>query len=222
VTPEDQDAPDGRGPNEPAPESDDLEAALADTDPAFVTAQKKPLNKSAVMLLAVLVFGGAGTYMMYLRSGPQAARAAAPNPADTEVGSFLSDGAKNVKRMQSLLKGTQKLVDQFNHSTDVPQVPLKDLKSNPFRFAPPKPAVVQDTEEQIKQRREAERVATIKAVQSLQLQSILCSKSVQQCMINNALYAEGAEVEGFNIEKVNANSVIVRRGVFRFELGMQR
>jgi hypothetical protein len=41
-------------------------------------------------------------------------------------------------------------------------------------------------------------------------------------MINNALYTEGQTVEGFLVEKIAPNTVIVRNGQYRFELRMQR
>lgn len=224
VTPEEQDQPDGPGPNEPGQEAEDLGEGAEDSDLAFVTEQKKPLNKGAVMMLAILVFGGAGTYMMYLRSGPKSASAAV-NPAaaaDAEVVRFLSEGGRNVSLMKQMLLGTERVVEQFNHYTEVSQVPLKDLKLNPFRFAPVKPVVAVDLEALAKAKREADRLAAIKAVQGLQLQSILRSHTAQQCMINNSLYSQGSQVEGFIIEKVNTDSVIVRNGLFRFELRMQK
>ena len=41
-------------------------------------------------------------------------------------------------------------------------------------------------------------------------------------MINNALYTEGQQVEGFTIEQIGTKAVIVRSGVYRFELTMQK
>jgi hypothetical protein len=44
----------------------------------------------------------------------------------------------------------------------------------------------------------------------------------KSCMVNNTLYTEGQQVDGFTIEKIAPDSVIVRNGSYRFELRMQR
>ena len=41
-------------------------------------------------------------------------------------------------------------------------------------------------------------------------------------MINNALYTEGQQIDAFTIEKISANGVIVRSGIYRFNVPMQR
>ena len=62
----------------------------------------------------------------------------------------------------------------------------------------------------------------LKAVQSLRLQSIMYSETRKACMINDTMYREGDLAETFTIEKVTQTSVIVKNGVYRFELRMQR
>src|SRR5437660_1597989 len=75
--------------------------------------------------------------------------------------------------------------------------------------------------EEAKRRKEEERQAVVKAVQGLQLQSIMHSTARQACMINNTLYREGQQIDGFTIEKITTSSVIVKNGTYRFELKMQ-
>ena len=41
-------------------------------------------------------------------------------------------------------------------------------------------------------------------------------------MINNAMYQEGQDVEGFTIEQIAPQAVVVRNGLYRFELRMQK
>ena len=62
----------------------------------------------------------------------------------------------------------------------------------------------------------------LKAVQELQLQSVMHSDAMQACMIDNTLYREGQQVGGFTVEKINPNAVIVKNGAYRFELRMQQ
>ena len=41
-------------------------------------------------------------------------------------------------------------------------------------------------------------------------------------MINNTMFVEGQQIDGFTIEKINPSSVIVKNGSYRFELQMQK
>jgi hypothetical protein len=61
----------------------------------------------------------------------------------------------------------------------------------------------------------------LKAVQELQLQSIMFSDNRKACMINNSLYREGQQVGDFSIEKISPQSVVVEMNKLRFELKMQ-
>ena len=70
-------------------------------------------------------------------------------------------------------------------------------------------------------KQEEERQAALKSVQALQVQSILHRGTTGTCLINNQAYQEGQVVNGFTVDKITANSVIVRTGSFRFELKMQ-
>lgn len=52
----------------------------------------------------------------------------------------------------------------------------------------------------------------------LNLQSVLHSKVAPACLINNMLLRENQQVNGFTIDRINPNSVVVHRGVYRFEV----
>jgi len=122
--------------------------------------------------------------------------------------------------MEEMLHNTQKIVQQFLEYPSVPQVPLSSLNTNPFRFAKAEPDG-KSAEDAAKKKKEEERAAALHASQSLVLQSIIHSGARKACMINNALYNEGQQVDQFMIEKINPNSIIVRSGAYRFELKMQ-
>ena len=62
----------------------------------------------------------------------------------------------------------------------------------------------------------------LKAVQGLQLQTVMSGEVRKACMINNTLYQEGQQVEGFTIEKISPGGVVVKNGPYRFELKMQK
>jgi hypothetical protein len=120
--------------------------------------------------------------------------------------------------MEQMLKDTEKYVQQFLNPM-VKQVPLGQLHMNPFRQ---KPSDGKTDDSANSRKREEERLAMLKAVQALQLQSVMYGDTRKACMINNSLYREGQQVDSFMIEKITANSVIVKNGAYRFELKMQR
>jgi hypothetical protein len=207
--------------------AEDVVEALADGgESSFVVEEKKPLNRSTVVTFVVLVLGAAGVWFMYKRAGPQAA-SASTNAKETAaakqtINNFLSGGDASIKLMESMLKNTQRVVQQFVKYPSMTQVPLSDLQTNPFRVRPLTPTAVEDGGAQDRRRREEERQAAMKSVQTLQLQSIMYSDARKGCMINGRLFVEGQQVDGFDVEKINQASVVVKSGPYRFELRMQR
>jgi len=192
-------------------------------DVAFVTEEgKKPLNRTTVVLFGLIVLGGAALYYMHLRTGPAAASAASNETANATIDQFLNGGESSVLQMQRMLRDTEKVIQQFLKYPTVPQIPLKDLQQNPFRQTAAKTGNENVSESEAKRRKEEERQQIVKAVQGLQLQSIMHSTGHNACMINNTLYQEGQQIDGFTIEKISANSVVVKNGTYRFELKMQR
>jgi hypothetical protein len=205
--------------------STDLSEVTGQGDYSFVsTEEKKPVNRTMLVLLAVVALGGGGLYWMHARSGPSSAaagNAAEAAAADKAISQFLDSGANNIQRMQRMLMDTEQIVEQFLNNPNVQQVPLSELQANPFRYAQSAPNS-RVADEVAAKKREEERLAALKAFQGLQLQSILYGESRRACMINNTLVREGQQVEGFAVEKISPNSVVVRSGEYRFELTMER
>lgn len=190
----------------------------------FVTSEeKKPAANPILYLVLVVALAGGGMYFMYKKQGPSKAAAATPEAAKAEqtINTFLTSGPEGIKAMQEMLKDTEKLVQQFLEYPSVTQVPLSDLRTNPFLFfhAPQGGAVDEDDQ---KRAREKEKLAAIKASEELKLQSIVHSGSRKACMINNTLYEEGQQVEKFVVEKIEPKRVVVKTGTFRFELKISR
>ena len=208
--------------------ADDLTDALATPDggEVIVGEERKPLNRSTIVTFVVLVIGAGGVWFMYQRTGPNKAAAADKEAvaAKTTINNFLAGGSENIQLMESMLRNTQKVVQQFLNYPSMTQVPLSDLRTNPFRVraevTPGDTAAL--SEAALKKKREEERLAALKAVQNLQLQSIMYGDARRACMVNGAMYTEGQTVDGFAIEKINQASVVVKNGAYRFELRMQR
>ncbi len=115
-----------------------------------------------------------------------------------------------------MLRDTEKAVQQMQSQPSKTQVPLEDLKTNPFRQVTTK--VSEHTEEDgIKKKREE----TLKAAQALKVQSILVGRT-NAAMISGKMYSEGQAIDRFTIEKIAPGSVIIKCEKMRFELKMQK
>jgi hypothetical protein len=188
----------------------------------FVSTEKKPLNRSMLMLFAIIAIGGGGMYFMRQRTGPASAIAAdsATVTAEAAISDFMKGGRTNVTLLHKLLDTTAKVIEQFKDYTNVAQIPLADLKANPFHFGPIKKEVPEDLEAIAKKKREELRLVITKAAEKLQVQSIVIRGPKKACLINNTLYELGEAVDGFIVEKIEPKSVVVRKEDFRFELKM--
>ncbi|MDB5291960.1 MAG: hypothetical protein JWL69_3201 [Phycisphaerales bacterium] len=201
------------------------EEGLDETDLSYVSGGKKQMSRSTLGGLGLLLACAGGMYFLYLKHGPQSASAATPESAqaDSAITEFLTGDTGSVNLMKQTLHDTEKVVQEFRTHTGKPQIPVEDLKTNPFRLCveQPKADTGDQSEAMSKRKYEEERQAALHTAQTLQLQSILHGTR-KACMINNVLYQEGQEVEGFTIEKISPSTVLVRKGVFRFELRMTK
>lgn len=206
---------------------ENLKDALSDNgDAEFVIESDGPKKQNPLVVggLVLAVLGGG--YLWYARQGPASADAATvdSDAASQTVSKFLDGGTANVQMMEKMLRDTEKVVQQFLNYPSMKQVPLGELQTNPFRFRAPQIAGEKASESEVaaKKRREEERQAVIKAVGSLNLQSVIHSGTRKACMINNTMYTEGQQLDEFVVDKINPGSVIVKNGVYRFELRMQK
>lgn len=190
----------------------------------FVTSvPAKQVSHGAIVMGLVLLACGAGTYFMYMRSGP---RSAASEPeaaaAANTINQFLSSGSDNVREMKDLLASTERVVQKFLAYPGRAQIPVDKLQTNPFQLLLPKPpeqAAKQEDEDAAKRLEKARKVMLAEA-QKLQLQSIIHGRR-KGALINNSLYTEGQEVDGFKVDAINPRSVIVSHDEMKFELTMQ-
>lgn len=203
---------------------DDLNGMLNAQDGSFVTDEKKPLSKGTVIMAGILLACGVGTYVMYSRS---AAVDGAPTPeaaaAHNTINTFLQNDAGNVTQMKDMLKDTEKVVQQFLTSPGKKQVPVEDLQTNPFRVAKAEAEEqeVKVDENASKRQQEERRLAVLKAARALNLQFVMSGKK-KSCMINNAVYREGQNVDGFRVETISTDAVVIRKDDARFELRMKK
>jgi hypothetical protein len=204
------------------PQDAELSAALAAGDGEFVTAEApKPAANQTLIIAMVLSLIGGGVYLLYKRQPAAAAASVETAQAQATINNFLTSGPSGIKAMEEMLHNTEKIVQQFLEYPSVPQIPLSALHTNPFRFAKAEPTAKSD-EDAAKKKHEQEREVALKGSQALNLQSIIHSGARKACMINNTLVLEGQQIDQFVVEKISPGSVIVKSGVYRFELRMQK
>lgn len=201
------------------PEGDDLNDALAPAEESFVLSDAKP-NSPLSYIFFALVLAGLGTgYFMFAHSGPKSAMASeAAVQADKRITQFLSGGVQNIAAMDQMLHNTEKEVKKMQAYPSAKQVPLRELKTNPFAYLPIEEKSIGESERQ----RAEEQQAIVKQAKSLKLQSIMYAGNRSQCMIDNTLYAQGQKIGSLVIEKINASSIVVGDGAVQFELKIQK
>src|SRR5262249_55226922 len=132
-------------------------------------------------------------------------------------------GQKNIKAMQDMLKDTEKFVHQFTQPPTTAQSKLEELKTNPFRFAPPKS---EDPDADIRRAADREKAEALKAGQKLRRQSVIHSDSLRAAMIDNKMYSEGQEIDGLIVEKIAPFRVVIAapkaHGTYHFELKINK
>jgi len=133
----------------------------------------------------------------------------------------FTDNPNQVKNMKDMLNNTQKVVDEFNKDRNIGQDDKK-LEYNPFTYHSPNetPGETADAkaERERKKRMEGRKAAFAADIQNIRVQYIMISNFAKTAMINNKLVQEGQEIDGFTIEKLSPNTVIVQRDGLRAEI----
>ncbi len=199
--------------------SEALESADRPTSAQDVTAYeprcrepRSARTRGTALLFGLIMTGLAGTYFTYFKAGPRSAGAAVtekPDSTESAITTFLTAGPATIKQMDRLARQTEKLAQQLNADPAAAQVPVDDLRTNPFRQSPSAGEF------------ESPRHSALRAAQAMYLQSILVTSKNRSCMIDNAMYLEGQAIGQFTVEQIKTETVILRTGVYRFELKQQ-
>ena len=191
-------------------------------DPNFIGDGPKHRNNGFLVLMALVVLGGGGVYLMKMRTSPQSAQASAEvKKANETIDKFLNESGKNMTAMKEMLKKTEKDVEAFLNYANIPQVSLDKLKNNPFQSEAPTEDDPNATEKEREKARAEARRKVLEDANKLKLQSVLANVRVPTCMINGKTYTIGNEIEhGFTIEAMEPNSVTIKRGDFKLALTM--
>jgi len=191
-----------------------------EADMIFAPEASKPGRNAGMLMVAFVLIGVGVIYFMRARTGPTQAVSAEVSRADTSIKDFIRDG-NQIKKMKDMLDSTEKVVQQFNVDRTSTENDKK-LEWNPFQYHSPNEKPGEDPNDKRarddKKRMEARKAAFAADIQGLKVQYIMVSTFAKTAMINNKLVQEGQEVEGFLIEKLSPNTVIVQRDGMRAEI----
>jgi hypothetical protein len=197
------------------------------------TAEQSAVSR-IIFWAALLAVGAGAIYVLYFHGVSQASGALRseelPTPGFADpfrLSEFLIGGPDQAPGLRGEMSQCGQTLRALLTSESPIQFPLASLKCNPFRqpdLAATSASGIQrpTTNPDAQGHTEAERTTMLRAVEAMQLQSIVCTDTRRSCMINNVLYDEGGILNGFTIEQINAQSVVVRNGLYRFELTMNR
>jgi hypothetical protein len=185
-----------------------------EADMIFAPEAAKPGRNAGMLMIAFVMIGVGVIYFMRARGGPAKAQASAEvTKADSLIKSF--DGTQ-VKKMQDLLRSTEKVVDIMNQDRSK-SMPDTKVEVNPFKYVSPnQPTNTGDPNAKDKARERA-KVKFIEGLGNLKVQYLMVSAFAKTAMINNRLVQEGQEVEGFTIDKITPSLVNVSKTIDGYE-----
>jgi hypothetical protein len=219
------------GDNDAATESDDGLASVlgagggASAEGEFIVDGAGGASKrGGVVILLLIAVAAGGAYLMYAKGGPRVARAATPEAAaaQAEISAFLAGGSKDIAGMQDLLRDTEKVVRQFLDYPAVRQVPLSQLRTDPFRLTTAAASAATSAEASLAEARRAHeqaRAAALARAQKLKLQSVMMGRGKPVAMIDGRAVSVGDTLDnGILVEQIRPGAVVIRDGNFRFQL----
>ncbi|MBL7134336.1 MAG: hypothetical protein ISS78_09595 [Phycisphaerae bacterium] len=164
-------------------------------------------TRANLALIALSLASLGCIYFLSPRDGPQTAS------GDQKLAELRVDNAlSNLARPNAANRKALEVVDTFYYQAKHRQIPLKDLKSNPFIFkAPerPKPTTQPVPKESPAAPKKTEKAPAeeMEEVRKLVLQSVLTGSREPVAMISNNLLTEGQKICGWTLTRIKPRSV---------------
>lgn len=172
---------------------------------------KLKISRANMLLIGLFALGIGCVYFLSLRNGPTEANA--QNQAmEMQVDQFIADARAGQDPIDA--EGRQ-IIETFYRDLTRRQVPLDDLRANPFVFERPtgpegevietEASITQAELEHRRRMREVER-----EFQQLTLQSIMFSSRGGTAIVDNDLLRPGQQFGSFTVEEITPNTVLLR------------
>lgn len=206
----------------------------------FVIGSSKPasklLSQGTLLIVAVAAIAGGTLYAMRVTSGDISADTvdavveARIEQALTKLSkpeAMADDDPLREQNIQTLFQDTETIVDMFATDPTNRQVPLEQVKKDPFEIAirKPSPEVDNSANDRIAARKAAEErellVRKIKReADELELQTIMRSR-VPVAVISGEVVRAGQSVNGFTVKSIDELSVNLESQGLRFKLTLE-
>lgn len=216
----------------PGDEANGSVESLAAQTPAKhrMSPYKAQMLRANIVMGVLLAAGAVTVYALRWHKGPQAA-SAQQQQVDSQVECailrYATDGGTGSAPATG--KGTKDVIQSFYDQVAEKQVPLKDLRKNPFRFVkpiqvaaasrpsdaglqaaiPPKPLV------------DESEVAAQAALRKLHLQSVMMGGNGGTAIISNNLLTIGQKIECFTVVSITQEAVVLKCQDKEYVLKMQ-
>ena len=191
----------------------DIESGFENQGDILVPSNSGNSVKNTTIVLMVLFTVGAGClWFMIKKTSPDSADAA----VETEEVQIDTAIAKitNIKKQMDQDMG--QIVEKFNQINQVEQVAVSELTKNPFRqnISINVSDNNDNTAEMNRNRLEKIRAQVNDEAKKLRLQSLMSQGPQPCCMLNDKLYYIGDTVKGFEVVKINEQSLdLISNGV---------
>ncbi len=195
------------------------------------SAGRPKLNRSTLILVGVFLAGAGAVAFLAMRGGPKEATAS-DKDLELKVEQFIArDTAKKVagttKTKADDLADTRKVVDEFYNFASRRQVPLDNLKSNPFVFGDgEEESTPAEDNTRAAKRAAAEAAAKRKKalaaeLAKLTLQSVMGGRRGNTAIINNNFVAINDSLGSFVVKSISGRSVELAAGETTFTLSLK-
>jgi hypothetical protein len=172
-----------------------------------VTAQRKNVRRSTIMVVIIFGIGLVGLWLMIKRSQPQAASA---SPAESEETQIEMAIARLTGTSTEMFGRMDQIVQKFYEFSGVLQVDVDDLVKNPFELELFLSGLMSKLDEQEQGEVDTEMIIQQQIRQrakNMQLASIMQSDQGTCCMIDNRILYQGDLIRGFRVTQIADGSV---------------
>jgi len=217
--------------NEPAAPLEETQPsiqAIGVSDSASSAQESANAQKRANVVLAVLFLAGmAVVYFMSMQTS-----ASAEDPLEAARETIVNDAVKQFQINPAAIsadpgqaaapeKSPVELAREMMTGAPDRQIPLKQLKNNPFVLRPDKKAKREEPKV-TKKPGITPRVSALQKAESLQLQSIVIANNRSLAIISDRLLTIGQEIAGWKVHEIGNGQVTLKRGDLSYVLRVKQ
>jgi hypothetical protein len=189
--------------------TDFVEQRAFEPEAGVAGAGKMKISRANLLLIGLFAAGIGFVWFLSQRNGPTQA-SAQDQAMEAQVNQFISqvESGDPVVDEQG-----QEIIQIFYRDLTRRQVPLEQLRVNPFVFARPAgedagPAEPTETEAELARRRRIRQLQD--EARRLSLQSIMSSSRGATAIVDNELVRQGQSLGSFTVESITAETVVLR------------